>query len=176
MPLPFGKSLSAFTDLLKQPFELLHLFERDILEGTFDQCCMSTKERDEHLPSFLSQRHGPHPTILAALYAAHKALLIETIHSDADGAWIEVDLWADRIHWHRSLMQQHFEDAKIRLPQPLLEEGRKEITGHRLPGLQHDEPGMKRFWRLFALFHKNVNLVIILDIIYIDVDRYDIDG
>jgi polyisoprenoid-binding protein YceI len=35
---------------------------------------------------------------------------------------------------------------------------------------------MKRFGRLFAVFHKNVNPVIILDIIYIDVDMNQIDG
>ena len=29
---------------------------------------------------------------------------------------------------------------------------------------------MKRFWRRFAFFHKNVNLIIILDIRYIDID------
>jgi hypothetical protein len=35
---------------------------------------------------------------------------------------------------------------------------------------------MKGFTRGFTFFHKNVNPVIILDIIYIDVDRNDIDG
>src|ERR1700750_3429038 len=34
---------------------------------------------------------------------------------------------------------------------------------------------MKRFWRLFAFFHRNVNPVIILGIRYIDVDTHEID-
>ena len=34
---------------------------------------------------------------------------------------------------------------------------------------------MERFWRPFAFFHKNVKPVIVLDIIYIDVDMNDID-
>ena len=34
---------------------------------------------------------------------------------------------------------------------------------------------MKRFWRPFAFFHKNVNRIIILDIRYIDVDMNKID-
>jgi hypothetical protein len=78
-----GKTFSAFTDLLKDPFQLLHLFWRDILEGTFDECCMPTKEREECLPPFFSQRHGSYPTIFAALYAADKSLLEQTIHRDA---------------------------------------------------------------------------------------------
>jgi polyisoprenoid-binding protein YceI len=34
---------------------------------------------------------------------------------------------------------------------------------------------MKRFWRPFAFFHKNVNRIIIFDIRYIDVDMNEID-
>src|SRR5690348_10694106 len=47
-----GKAFSAFTYLLKHPFQLLHLFWRDILEGTFNECRVSAKERDEHFPPF----------------------------------------------------------------------------------------------------------------------------
>ena len=76
MALLFGKIFRTFTDLLEHQFKPLEFFQRDILEGTFDECCVSAKERDEHLPSFFSQRHCPYPTIFAALYAADKALRV----------------------------------------------------------------------------------------------------
>src|SRR5260370_40277829 len=44
----------------------------------------------------------------------------------------------------------------------------------RLEGLHHDEPGVNRFRRLSAC-HKNESLPSIVDIIYIDIDRNDID-
>jgi hypothetical protein len=50
----FGKTFRTFTDLLERQFELVHLFERHILKGSFDECRVPAKERDEHL-SFLFQ-------------------------------------------------------------------------------------------------------------------------
>ena len=84
MALLFGKTFRTFTDLLKQHFQLLQLFGRDILEGTFDDCCVSEKERDEHLASCFRQRDGSDPPILAALYPTDKPLFVETIHGDTD--------------------------------------------------------------------------------------------
>jgi len=74
--LVLSKTFRTSTDLFKDQFNLLQLFYGDILEGTFDECCVSPKEGDEHSPSFFSQGYCPYPTIFAALHPADKALLV----------------------------------------------------------------------------------------------------
>lgn len=136
---------------------------------------MSAKEGGEHFPPFFRQRYGSDPPIRGALYTADEPLLIQSIDRHADRTWIEIHLWADSVHWHRTFVQQYFEDPKIRLSQPLRAHCGAKIATDRLPRFQHDQPGMKGVRGLFAVFHKIVNPVIILDIIYIDIDRNDID-
>jgi len=77
--------------------------------------CAGERE-DKHSPSFFSQRDRPDPAILAALYATDKPLLIQAIHRDADRSGIEVDLRPNGIHWHRSLVEQYFENRKSDSP------------------------------------------------------------
>jgi hypothetical protein len=72
-------------------------------------------------------------------------------------------------------VQQYFEDPKIGLSQTLSAHCGAKIATDRLPGFQHDQPGMKGVRRPFCRFPKIVNRAIILDIIYIDIDRHDID-
>jgi hypothetical protein len=72
-------------------------------------------------------------------------------------------------------VQQYFEDPKIGLSQTLSAHCGAKIATDRLPRFQHDQPGMKGVRRPFAVFHKILNPVIILDIRYIDVDITDID-
>ena len=105
MALLIGKTFRTFTDLLKHQFQPLEFLWRDILESALDECGMPTKERDECLPPFFSERHRPNPTIFAALYAADKALLVQTIHRDAYRSWVEVNLRTNGVYWHRSFMQ-----------------------------------------------------------------------
>jgi hypothetical protein len=76
MVLVFSKTFRTFTDLFKDEFDFLQLFYRDVLEGTFDECRMSAKERDEHSASFFSQGDCPDPTILGALCPADKTLVV----------------------------------------------------------------------------------------------------
>jgi hypothetical protein len=84
MAVVFSKTFRTLTDLFKDQLNLLQLFYRDTLEGTFAECCVSAKEWDEHLPTFFSQGLCPYPTIFTALHPADKVLLAWTIHRHAD--------------------------------------------------------------------------------------------
>ncbi len=72
----FSKAFGTFTDFLKDQFKLVQLFWRDVLKRTFDECSVPAKEREEHFSPFFRQRHRSDPPILAAFYAAYKALLV----------------------------------------------------------------------------------------------------
>jgi len=52
---PFSQVFGSFSNLLEHPFELLHLFVRNILKGTFDERRVLAKYWKKHLPTFFSQ-------------------------------------------------------------------------------------------------------------------------
>ena len=81
---------------------------------------------------------------------------IQSIHSYAYRAWIEVDYRADRVDWQWTLVQEDAKNSEIRIPQALLEDGRKKVIRDRLPCFQQDDPSMDRF-RCLDSFHKNLN-------------------
>lgn len=86
------------------------------MEGTFDERPVAAKERKEHFFSLPGQGYRFHTAVASALLAADKPLLVQTIHGHADRSWIEVHSRSNGIHRHRSLMEQYFEDTKIRFP------------------------------------------------------------
>src|SRR5580698_7372105 len=148
-----GKAFSTPAYFFENPFKLLQFFGGSALEGAFDERRMPAKQRDKHLASFFRQRYRSDPPIRTTLDTANEPLSVQAIHRHADRARIQVHLRSNVIYRHRSLMKQHFENPKVRLAQPLLQQRRRSIARHRLPGFQHDEPGMEGLRSCFALFH-----------------------
>src|SRR6516164_7054420 len=101
-------------DLFKRHFESVKF-----LRGQF-------REHSPHLPGMLSkggnneilaawgEGNDPNASVFGALDPADQALRDETIDSDTDRAWGQIDDWAYRIDGQRPFVQQDFQHAEIR--------------------------------------------------------------
>lgn len=116
MPAVLGQVLGSSANLLQHHFKSLQFFWGNTMERAFDERGMPAKERNEHFASFFCQGYSSDPPVGVALDTADESLLIQAIHRHADRARIEVNLRADSIHRHRSLVQKHLEYPKIGLP------------------------------------------------------------
>src|ERR1700732_3483100 len=101
--------------------------------------------------------NDPNASVFGALDPADQALRDETIDSDTDRAWGQIDDWAYRIDGQRSFVQQKFQHAEIREAESGLFNTSGCVPGQGAHRLHHYEPDMVR--RLNALGHKNLNLL-----------------
>src|SRR5262245_64948582 len=105
---------SLLADLLKR-----HLEATKLLGAQF-------REHSPHLPGMLSESGNDdvlpargegddtNTPVFRALDPGYQALREETVHSDTDRAWGQIDDRADRIHGQRPFVQQGFQHTEIR--------------------------------------------------------------
>src|SRR5712664_1675853 len=75
---------------------------------------MLSKGGNNEILAAWREGNDPNASVFGALDPADQALRDETIDSDADRAWGQIDDWADRIDGQRPLVQQEFQHAEIR--------------------------------------------------------------
>src|SRR6516162_11111148 len=128
------------------------------------------REHSPHLPRMLSESgnnevlpargkgDNTNTPVFRALDPGYQALREETVHSDTDRAWGQIDDWAYRIDGQRPFVQQDFQHAEIREA----ESGLFNISGcvpcqgaHRL---HHDEPNVRPVRR--AVGHKKTGILL----------------
>jgi hypothetical protein len=104
----------TLADLLKRRFETAKFFGAQFREHSPHLPGMlSESGNDEVLPA-RGQGDDTNTPIFSALDPADEALREETVHSDTDRAWGQIDDWAYRIDGQRPFVEQDFQHAEIR--------------------------------------------------------------
>jgi hypothetical protein len=111
----FAQFFGASSDSREHFLQLMLLVGRDFLKCTFEESGVLAENWNEDPVPLLSQRNGANAAIALALHTTDQPLLVKSIDCNADRSGIEVDLRADSIHWHRSLMEQYVKNAEIRV-------------------------------------------------------------
>src|SRR5579864_1671320 len=112
---------------------------------------LSESGNDEVLPA-RGQGDDTNTPVFRALDPGYQALRKETVHSDTDRAWGQIDDWAYRIDGQRPFVQQDFQHAEIREAESGLFNTSGCVPCQGAHSLHHYEPDM--FRRLNALGHK----------------------
>src|SRR5262249_7351039 len=76
---------------------------------------MLSKGGNDEVLAARGETDDPNTPVFRALDPAHQALREETVHSNTDRAWGQVDDWADRIDGQRPFVKQDFQYAEIRV-------------------------------------------------------------
>ena len=117
------------------------------------------------------ERNDTNPSVFPALYPADQALGEEAVHGDTDRTWCQIDNRAYRIDWQRPFVEQGFQHAEIRETESGLFNPRGGVARQRTHRLHHHKPDVLRL--LDTLGHKNLNLLKVYAINYIDVNLID---
>jgi len=105
---------SALAEPLKRHFETMKLLRAQFREHSPHLPGMlSESGNDEVLPA-RGEGDDTNTPIFRALDPGYQALREETVHSDTDRAWGQVDGWAYHIDGQRPFVQQDFQHAEIR--------------------------------------------------------------
>src|SRR5271168_3427343 len=123
------------------------------------------------IPAARCERNDTNPAVFAALYPADQPLREKAVHGDTDRTWSQIDNRAYRIDRQRPFVQQDFQHAEIREAEPSLFDTRGCVPCQRAHRLHHDKPDVLRL--LVALGHKNLNLLKVYAINYIDFHMID---
>src|SRR5260221_9832016 len=75
---------------------------------------MLSKGGNNEILALLGEGNDPNASVFGALDPADQALRDETIASDTDRTWGQIDDWAYRIDGQRPFMQQELQNAEIR--------------------------------------------------------------
>src|SRR6267142_453317 len=75
---------------------------------------MFSKGGSNKIPAAWGEGNDPNASVFGALDPADQALRDETIDSDTDRTWGQIDDWAYRIDGQRPFMQQELQHAEIR--------------------------------------------------------------
>ena len=132
---------------------------------------MLPEGRNDKVPAALGERDDPNAPVLSALDAADQAFRDETVHSNADRAWREIDDRTYRVNGQRPLVQQDFQHAEIRFSEAGVFNAGCRVARQRAHRLHHYEPDVFRL--LSALGHKNLNPLKAYLIKYIDINIID---
>ena len=131
---------------------------------------MFTKSASNQRPSLTCQFNLTHSAITGAVLARNQTFLDQPIDGHTDGSGGEPDHRADRIDRKRSLMQERFENAEIRVAQFCPLDAFLRVRGECVKSLHQDEPDMHSggIRPLLGPFLSHLKLII--DESYIDVN------
>jgi hypothetical protein len=99
-----------------------------------------------------------HTPVAGVIFARDESFFYQSIDRHADRAWRQPHLRTHRIHWQRSLMQERFENAEIRVAQLGSLDAIGGMRHQSLEGFHENEPdvnatGVLHFGDRFS-FHK----------------------
>src|SRR5215472_7456307 len=156
---------SLLADLLKRHFEATKLLRAQFRKHSPHLPGMLSKGGSDEVLAPRGEGHDTNTPVFRALDPRHQAFREETVHSDTDRAWSQIDDWAYRIDGQRPFVQQEFQHAEIREA----ESGLFNTSGcvpcqgpHRL---HHYQPDVVRplGHKTIASGHKNLNLLKSID-------------
>ena len=115
-----------------------------------------------------------HAAIVGMVFARDEPFLDEPIHGHANLSGREPDLWANRIHRERALMQENFQDAEIGVAQFCPPDAPGRVREQRLKGFHENEPDMNAsrilprggFFFFFFYLYLDMNCIFV-NIMYI---------
>ena len=99
---------------LKRHVETMKLLRAQFGEHSLHLPGMLSKGGNNKVLATRGEGDDPNTSVFRALDPGYQALREETVHSDTDRAWGQVDDRADRIDGQRPFVQQEFQHAEIR--------------------------------------------------------------
>ena len=135
---------SALADFLKCRFEATKFLWTQFREHSLHLPGMLSKGSSNEVLASWGEGNDPHAPVFGALDPADKALRKETVDSDTDRAWGQIDDWAYRIDGQRPFVQQDFEHGEIRQAEPRIFYIRGCVPRQRSHRLHHYQPDVVR--------------------------------
>ena len=135
---------------------------------------MLSKGGSNEILAARGEGNDPDASVFGALDPADQAFRDETIDSDTDRTWGQIDDWAYCIDGQRPFVQQEFQHAKIRQAEPGLFNTSGCVSCQGAHRLHHHEPDVVR--PLIASGHKNLNLPEVYIINYFDINMLNVHG
>src|SRR6516165_5636330 len=105
---------SALAEPLNRHFETMKFLRAQFGEHSLHLPGMLSECRNDQILAAWGEGNDTNASVFRALDPADQALREETVHSDADRAWGQIDDWADRVDRQRPFVQQEFQHAEIR--------------------------------------------------------------
>src|SRR6516162_475065 len=104
----------TLADLLKRHFETAKLLRAQFGEHSLHLAGMLSKRGNNEILATRGEGDDTNTSVFRALDPGYQALREETVHSDTDRAWGQIDDRADRVDGQRPFVQQEFQHAEIR--------------------------------------------------------------